>query len=219
MIIGERMRAALEQANQSQSGLARRVGISQASIAKLVSGNAYGSKHLHKIARELGTTAEYLTGETNDPLAGAHPLPTADIIAEQIDAVMVPMIDLSFSMGAGLVIDEGSIIGEYPFSREWLRARISGRLEDVMLITGEGDSMSPTIMSGDVLLVDRAQRTVRQQDQIWAIAMHEVGMIKRLRKQRDGYAILSDNPAVPVDHADDGEMQIVGRVISIQRWQ
>lgn len=219
MTLGARIRERMEAQDISQAELARRVGLSQPSINALLHRNKGGSRHLHKIARELGTTAEYLSGETNDPDAGALLTPTSAVIAEQLDAVMVPMIDLSFSMGAGLVVDEGSIIGEYPFSREWLRARISGRLEDVMLITGEGDSMSPTIMSGDVLLVDRAQRTVRQQDQIWAIAMHEVGMIKRLRKQRDGYAILSDNPAVPVDHADDGEMQIVGRVISIQRWQ
>ena len=209
----------MEALEMSQTELARRVGLSQPSIYALLNRNKGGSRHLHKIARELGTTPGYLNGETDDPSEGAIPTPTANTIAEQMDAVMVPMIDLSFSMGAGLVIDDGAIVGEYPFSREWLRSRISGRVEDVMLITGEGDSMSPTIMSGDVLLVDRAQRTVRQQDQIWAIAMHDVGMIKRLRKQRHGYAILSDNPAVPIDHAVDGEMQIVGRVISIQRWQ
>lgn len=59
----------------SQSELARRIGISQASIFRLVAGKAYGSTHLHKIARELGTTPAYLTGETDDPNADAPDTP------------------------------------------------------------------------------------------------------------------------------------------------
>lgn len=59
----------------SQSELGRRVGISQASVFRLVKGDAYGSKHLHRIARELGTTPEYLSGETDDPAEGAAPEP------------------------------------------------------------------------------------------------------------------------------------------------
>lgn len=62
----------------SQSELARRVGISQASIHKLLSGRAYGSKHLHRIARELSTTPAYLTGETDDPDADGPPAPELD---------------------------------------------------------------------------------------------------------------------------------------------
>jgi transcriptional regulator with XRE-family HTH domain len=51
----------------SQSELARRINVSQATIYKLVSGASYGSKHIHKVARELGTTAAYLEGETDNP--------------------------------------------------------------------------------------------------------------------------------------------------------
>lgn len=51
----------------SQSELARRVGITQGTIAGLLSGKSRSSAHLHKIARELGTTPAYLMGETDDP--------------------------------------------------------------------------------------------------------------------------------------------------------
>ncbi|KPF76746.1 hypothetical protein IP68_02300 [Blastomonas sp. AAP25] len=57
----------MEELAISQSELARRVGVSQTTIYKLVSGDGYGSKYLHKIARELQTTAAYLSGETDDP--------------------------------------------------------------------------------------------------------------------------------------------------------
>lgn len=49
--------------------------MSQRTINKLVLGDAYGSKHLHRIARELGTTPAYLTGETDDPDEDAPPEP------------------------------------------------------------------------------------------------------------------------------------------------
>lgn len=64
----------------SQSELARRIGISQAAVNKLASGSAYGSKHIHKIARELGTTPAYLMGETDDPTSDTPDAPdlTAD---------------------------------------------------------------------------------------------------------------------------------------------
>lgn len=43
--------------------------MAQPTINALINRNKIGSKHLHRIARELGTTAEYLAGETDD--AGA----------------------------------------------------------------------------------------------------------------------------------------------------
>lgn len=51
----------------SQAELARRVGVAQPTIFSLIRSNKTGSKHLHKIARELKTTAAYLAGETDDP--------------------------------------------------------------------------------------------------------------------------------------------------------
>jgi len=219
MTLAKRLRLRLEEVGLSQSELARRVRVSQGTISGLLSGVSQGSSHLHKIARELGTTPEYLSGETDDPTAGALPAPSPEIVAEQLDAVLIPHLDLSFSMGGGNVIEEPVVLGHVSFSRAWLRGRISGRIEDVALISGEGDSMEPTIRDGDMLLIDRSQRRMRQQDQIWAIALRDVGMVKRLRRARaGGFEIHSDNPAVSVDHADDGEMELVGRVIWIGRW-
>jgi transcriptional regulator with XRE-family HTH domain len=67
----ERFRQRLRDTGISQAELARRIGISQQAIGKLATGGAYGSKHLHRIARELGTTPAYLAGETDDPNADA----------------------------------------------------------------------------------------------------------------------------------------------------
>jgi transcriptional regulator with XRE-family HTH domain len=55
----------------SQSELARRAGLSQPTIHNLIHRSKRGSAHLHRIARELGTTPAYLTGETDDPTSDA----------------------------------------------------------------------------------------------------------------------------------------------------
>jgi transcriptional regulator with XRE-family HTH domain len=72
MIHAERLREAMTKRLLSQSELARRVGVTQTTIRKLVSGTGYGSKYLHRIARELETTPAYLEGETDDPAPEAH---------------------------------------------------------------------------------------------------------------------------------------------------
>jgi transcriptional regulator with XRE-family HTH domain len=66
-MIGERIRERLSARHLSQSELARRVDLTQGTIAGLLSGRSRSSAHLHKIARALGTTPAYLSGETDDP--------------------------------------------------------------------------------------------------------------------------------------------------------
>jgi len=56
----------------SQAELARRVKVDQSTINGLIKGTAKSSRHLHRIARELGTTPAFLLGEVSDP-SGDHP--------------------------------------------------------------------------------------------------------------------------------------------------
>jgi len=76
MLIGQRLAERMQIAQLSQAELARRVGMSQQAVGKLVNGESRSSPNLHKIARELGTTPAYLAGETDDPDAGAPSPPT-----------------------------------------------------------------------------------------------------------------------------------------------
>ena len=78
--------------------------------------------------------------------------------------------------------------------------------------------MQPTMLDGDIVLIDTAQKDIRQQDRIWAVAYGDLGMIKRVRRVPGGkYLVMSDNPAVaPFDVADD-EMYVIGRVVWIGR--
>lgn len=90
MLVRERLRRLMEERGLSQSELGRRVGVAQATIYKLVSGESYGSKHLHRIARELQTTPAYLTGETDNPDEGAPPPPPPQPVRVMMEVVLPP---------------------------------------------------------------------------------------------------------------------------------
>lgn len=216
MRTGERIAALRTALGLSQSQLAKKIGLSQATIGKLESGISSGSSHLHKIARALGTTAEYLTGETNDASAGALPVPSADTLAAQLDLVEVQEIDLRYGMGASdLEVPVTTRVRH--FSRDWLRQYTSANPEAVYFAQGIGDSMMPTIHDSDLLLIDTSEQTLRLADKIWAVAHHGAGMIKRLRPTRDGVEIHSDNALVRPETAFDGELHILGRLVGIVR--
>lgn len=113
-MIGERLKARIEATGISQSELARRVGITQGTIAGLVSGRSRSSTHLHKIARALGTTPAYLEGETDDPDQGAPvapPAPPYQAITLQVllpgEAALAQMFEgLLMAMDRDLPLDE-----------------------------------------------------------------------------------------------------------------
>lgn len=93
-MIGERILLRLKDLGKSQSWLARQVGITQPAINGLIRGSSRSSVHLHKIARALGTTAEYLTGETEDPDENAPPPPPAEVTAIMMPMVLPPIAAL-----------------------------------------------------------------------------------------------------------------------------
>ena len=67
MVIGQRIEERLMVVQMSQAALGRRVGLNQSTINGLIRGDQRSSTKLHEIARALGTTSAYLSGETDDP--------------------------------------------------------------------------------------------------------------------------------------------------------
>lgn len=71
MSMGDRIRERLAVTGLSQAELARRVGLTQPTINALIRGGSRSSAHLHKIARVLQTTPEWLEHEAGDPSSNA----------------------------------------------------------------------------------------------------------------------------------------------------
>lgn len=144
--------------------------------------------------------------------------PATDRVMEELGLTIVPQLELGYSMGGGSVFADYTQTGVVPFQREWLRGIMRGSVADLFVARGDGDSMQPTMLDGDIVLIDTAQKEIRQQDRIWAVSYGELGMIKRVRRIPGGtYQLLSDNASVPPINAADDEMYVVGRVIWIGR--
>jgi phage repressor protein C with HTH and peptisase S24 domain len=198
----------------SQAELGRRAGVSQATIAKLATGTAAGSKHLHAIARALETTPDYLIGHADDPAEGAAPRPTAATIAEHLDMVAIGQIDLEYGLGATFT-DRPVEVEVIHFPRIWLEAITTSPPALLTWARGRGDSMMPTINDGDMVLLDRSQTRIVEQDALGAYTVGDLGAIKRLRIKGDRVVILSDNPTVPIDEEPIDEINIIARVIFV----
>ncbi|MEM9965525.1 MAG: XRE family transcriptional regulator [Asticcacaulis sp.] len=216
MIISERLNKLMNERGVSQADLARAVNITQPSVFRLTTGETRMSRRLNEIADYLETSVAYLTGKTDDPKEGAVPRPTARELAEQLDVVQLPLLDMQYSMGGGADLSDYPEVEMIPVARKWVRHFTSSAPENLFLLTGRGDSMLPTINDGDLLLGDRSQNVPRMSDQIWALTYYNMGMIKRIQPaEGGGYLITSDNPAVNPTVAVMDAVHIVGRICGV----
>lgn len=134
------------------------------------------------------------------------------------DSVRIQEWNYSYGMGGGTYLDLPVTGEKHQFSRSWLRQFTNAPPDKIFIASGTGDSMTPTILDADIVIVDTSERTIRAGDKIWAIAYGEVGLIKRVRPMPDGsFKMLSDNPVVDAETAYDGEMSVVGRVVAVIR--
>lgn len=217
-MVGGRIADRLAELGMSQSELARRVGVSQGTIAQLISGRNRSSAYLHKIARALGTTPEYLGGETDDASVGAVLSPTPQMIAEQLGMTLIPEIDLHFALGGGSFVDRHVNTTMVPYRTDWLNHITRGKPADIFLTKGDGDSMIPTILDGDDIIVNRSEQIIDKQDKIWALGYGDLVSIKRVMRLPNGrYSLNSDNHAVWPVEALEEELRVIGRVIWIGR--
>lgn len=214
----ERLAHRMRDKGISQAELARRVGISQQAIGKLVNGSSRSSPNIGRIAEVLETTPAYLAGQVDDAEEGAMLLPTEDIIADMLDLVTIDEIDLAFGLGETYTDQVPVETTRRRFPRAWLLTLTDAPPAHLVFARGRGDSMMPTLLDGDIVLIDKTQSTFREQDVLWAVLMGDAAMIKRLRMRPSGrIALLSDNSMVPPDEVAPNEIRIVGRVVFIGR--
>ncbi len=213
-----RLQLAMERRNVDQTALAIAVGCTQGAISQILLGLTQRSRFLPDIALFLNVGLEWLKGAGEDADLDKQ---SPDLVAalaklEDLDLVPIAEIDLEYGMG-GAFHDDPETARIHQFPRQWLASITSTPSTSLFIARGRGDSMQPTIYNGDMLMIDRSQRSVREQDMVWAFTIGEMSMVKRLRVRGENVTILSDNATVPDDHAHPDEINVVGRVVFIGR--
>lgn len=128
------------------------------------------------------------------------------------DFVLIGQVNGKISAGGGLMPDD-SIDVKAAFRRDWIK-RKGGKPDRMSLIKVDGDSMEPTFLSGDLVLVDHGRNSVPARGGIYAIAIDDEIMIKRVQPTSpEKLLIISDNKQYPPFKISRGRIQINGKVI------
>jgi phage repressor protein C with HTH and peptisase S24 domain len=139
-----------------------------------------------------------------------------EVVPDDID--MIREVDIRYGMGPGGIISDNPETGAVPFNSNFRRTLTNAPVSALFIARGDGDSMMPTLINEDQVLIDTSQNRITQSDKIWALAIGEVGLIKRVQVvPRGGYKLLSDNPLIPPQDVEKDDLVVVGRVVWVGR--
>lgn len=126
--------------------------------------------------------------------------------------VFIKQINGNISAGGGLSPDNSSDM-LLAFRKEWLIRK--GDPYNMSLIRISGDSMEPTLLSGDIVLVDHSRKSIESNGGIYAISIDHEILIKRLHilYQDSKINVISDNKQYPPQEIDSDKIFINGKVI------
>jgi len=172
-----------------------------------------GKKMLKKLAEFFGVPYQ----EFFKPPLEEKSLQVLETASEyQTDYVFIPLVEGRISAGRGLVPDTNVEI-KLAFRRDWI-VRI-GDPANMSLIRVEGDSMEPTLYSGDIVLVDHNRNFISHDGGIYAIVIDDSILIKRLQVlyPERKIKVISDNPRYEPFIVSPGEIIINGKIIWFAR--
>jgi len=123
------------------------------------------------------------------------------------------LVDLS--AGPGSNGDNAEKIAPMAFRADWMRQQ-GLEVGKCVVVSVKGDSMTPTLADGDLVLVDRTEQPIRNM-QIYAFVDPDGNaMVKRFELGEDQLIIRSDNPAYPTTvlaGPDANRLNRIGRVV------
>lgn len=125
--------------------------------------------------------------------------------------VPIPYLAVRAAAGRGIVADE-TLIRTEPFARSVLR-EVGIAPEHAALVTAVGNSMVPTIMDGDRLLIDRGDAQVGEgSGGLFVFRRDDLLSVKRVARAGRRLTLASDNPDYPGAIVGAEAVAIIGRV-------
>lgn len=212
MELSERIRSKMTEHSLRAVDIVKKTGVSKGTVSQWLNGIAKpGGKNIIVLSKVLGCDPEWLMSgqgspEGIDPQAGNY--------------INIPLLNVELSAGTGSYTDLENVADWVPISRDWI---LKNRYSETGLkaVTVSGDSMSPRLQDGDMLLVNTADNKPVSGN-IYAIAVDNELRVKRLLKRMDGsWIISSDNKANPayvdetISHHNFEQLRIIGRAVKV----
>jgi phage repressor protein C with HTH and peptisase S24 domain len=144
--------------------------------------------------------------------ASAEPIGAASLAR-----FVVPMLPETAAAGLGRNLTDGSCFVEVmAFESSWLERRLGLRQGECALVELQGDSMSPTLLDGDVVLIDTRSQVV-EDNGVFVFAQRSKLRVKRIQRRMNGaLKIISDNPAYEAEELtpqESDDFRVIGRVV------
>lgn len=198
--IGKRIREKREAMGMTQEELAAKLGYkNKSSIAKIETGaNDIVQSKVIEFANVLHTTVSYLMGW--------------DLTPSSKKGVAINVLG---RVAAGIPIEAiEDVIDTEEISEEMAKA---GEFFGLQI---HGDSMEPKFSDGDVVIV-RKQNDAESDDIVIAMVNGDDATCKRLKKYKDGIALISTNPTYDPMYFSKEEIEtkpvrILGRVVELR---
>ena len=197
-----RIRQGMELANLKQADLVEMTGISKGALSSYLSGKYIPKQNnIFLISKALNVSEAWLMG--NDV-----PRERSNKSVDSNSAIKIPVLG---RVAAGIPITAT----EYIIDTE--------EISKVMASDGEyfglqikGDSMEPKISNGDIVIV-RKQSDADDGDFVIALVNGNDAVCKRLKKYKEGIALISTNPAYEPMYFNNKEVEekpvsIIGKV-------
>jgi len=200
MTTGERVKMRRMELGLSQEKLGQRAGLTQPTISALEKNRAHTSGSLASIAAALGVSALWLESGRGEMV----PAGTIERLASAEDSYMVPLLDCRGSCGNGRMYGD---IDTTPIaiSKKLLdrcHVKLLSFISKLVALYADGDSMSPYIMHGDIMLFDTGV-TDFQDGFIYLIDTLDGLRAKRVHRRADGRVILRSDSQDKTRYPDE----------------
>lgn len=130
------------------------------------------------------------------------------------DKALVSVYDVTASAGPGAVNEYEPQTHSLAFPPDYLKKLTSSPPSKLAIISVKGDSMEPTLLGGDIVLLDTS-KTHLGYDGLFVLRMDDVLHVKRVgRSAKSGHiTIISDNPSQSDFEKEIGAVTAVGKVL------
>lgn len=220
----ERLAEVLER--ESLRSFAKQIGVSEGALRTYLKGRVPRADDAVAIARATGYNIEWLlTGngakrpyevkEQELPyVLSSHGSVSVDEFNEEYSLIRGYHVEVSAGPGC-TPLDDEHVSRHLAFRKRWLKFR-GLTPSDLAVVFARGDSMAPTIQTGDSILIDTSK--IQFVDgKIFVLRMGGDVFAKRLQRYMDGgINIISDNPAYPMLTIPAAQMEsvsIIGQVV------
>jgi len=214
--LSDRLRARARQLGVSPAHVAAMAGVNRSFVYDILRGRSArpGLDKLGDVARVLKVDRDWL-------LHGIGEVEGPSPFIENPDEtfVAIPHASPRPSMGGGAVVEarEEEPSRAYHFRRSWIRDALKASPSQLRIMHVAGDSMAPTLLDGDTVLVDMARRAPNPPGIF--VLDDGLGLVaKRLEhipnSDPSAVRVISDNAFYSPYERTADEIHIIGRI----RW-